>query len=169
MDVFRRHRDAIRRKTKTGHRRLACTRVPGRVAPSVCQILPSQRQAMRLFSMAEPPEDRDHFKERFHAFATGKETSPCPLTGMTGKVCNTKAAWIAAAYNCNFVHLLQCAGDMFPFSKMESCFLSKIYIMDVILNRLPLMKTEACAKLPSRYERFPYHELPRLVPGRPIL
>jgi hypothetical protein len=100
--------------------------------------------------MVVPPEDRDHFKERFHAFATGKETSPCPLTGMTGKVCNTKAAWIAAAYNCNFVHLLQCAGDMFPFSKMESCFLSKIYIMDVILNRLPLMKTEACAKLPTK-------------------
>jgi hypothetical protein len=30
---------------------------------------------------------------------------------------------------------------------MESCFLSKIYIMDGILNRLPLMKTKSIAKL----------------------
>jgi hypothetical protein len=74
-----------------------------------------------------PPEDRDHFKERFHAFASGKETSPCPLTGTTGKVCTTNAAWIATAYSCNFVHQLQCAADMFPFSRMESCFLSKNY------------------------------------------
>jgi hypothetical protein len=113
-----------------------------------CKFLPLQQQAMQLLSMAVPPEDRDHFKERFHAFATGKETSLCPLTGTTGKVCNTNAAWIAAAYGCNFVHQLQCAGDMFPFSRMESCFLSEIYTMDVILNRLPLMKTEACAKRP---------------------
>ncbi len=88
--------------------------------------LPLQQLAMQLLSMAVPPEDRDHFKERSHAFATGKETSPCPLIGMTGKVCNTSAAWIAAAYGCDFVNQLQCAGDMFPFSRMESCFLSKV-------------------------------------------
>ena len=41
------------------------------------KFLPLQRQAMRLLSMAVPPEDRARFKERFHAFATGKETSPC--------------------------------------------------------------------------------------------
>jgi hypothetical protein len=104
---------------------------------------------MRLLSIAVRPEDRDHFKERFHALATGKETSLCPLTGTTGKVYNTNAAWIAAAYSCDFVHQLQCAGDMFPFSRMESCCLIQIYIMDAILNRSPLMKTEACAKLPT--------------------
>ena len=49
------------------------------------KFLPSQRQAMRLLSMAVPPEERAHFKERFHAFSTGKETSLCPLTGTTGK------------------------------------------------------------------------------------
>ena len=114
------------------------------------KFLPSQRQAMRLLSMAVPPEERAHFKERFHAFSTGKETSPCPLTGTTGKVCNTNAGWIAAAYGCNFVHQLQCAADMFPFSRMESCFLSEIYIMDVILNRSPVMKTEASAVLPTK-------------------
>ncbi len=54
------------------------------------KILPSQRQAMRLFSMAEPPEDRDHFKERFHTFETGKETSLCPLTGAGAMACITK-------------------------------------------------------------------------------
>ncbi len=109
-------------------------------------FLPSQRQDMRMLSrMALPPKDRAYFKKRFHAFATGKETSPCPLTGTTGKVCTTNAAWIAAAYSCNFVHQLQCAADMFPFSGMESCFLSEIYIMYVILNRLPLMKTEPIA------------------------
>ena len=81
------------------------------------KFLPSQRQAMRLLSMAVPPEDRAHFKERFHAFATGKETSPCPLTGTTGKVYNTNAAWIAAVYGCDFVRQLQCTADMFPFSK----------------------------------------------------
>jgi hypothetical protein len=91
------------------------------------KFLTLQRQALQLLSMAVPPEDRDHFKERFHAFASGKETSPCPLTGTTGKVCTTNAAWIAAAYSCNFVHQLQCAADMFPFSRMESCFLSKNY------------------------------------------
>jgi hypothetical protein len=100
--------------------------------------------------MAVPPEERAHFKERFHAFSTGKETSPCPLTGTTGKVCNTNAGWIAAAYGCNFVHQLQCAADMFPFSRMESCFLSEIYIMDVILNRSPVMKTVASAVLPTK-------------------
>jgi hypothetical protein len=68
------------------------------------KFLPSQRQAMRLLSMAVPPEDRAHFKERFHAFTPGKETSPFHLTGTTGKVCNTNAAWIAAAYGCNFAH-----------------------------------------------------------------
>ena len=113
------------------------------------KFLPSQRQAMRLLSMAVPPEERAHFKERFHAFSTGKETSLCPLTGTTGKVCNTNAAWIAGAYGCNFVHQLQCAADMFPFSRMESCFLSEIYIMDVILNRSPVM-TEASAVLPTK-------------------
>ena len=114
------------------------------------KFLPSQRQAMRLLSMAVPPEERAHFKERFHAFSTGKETSPCPLTGTTGKVCNTNAGWIAAAYGCNFVHQLQCAADMFPFSRMESCFLSEIYIMDVILIRSPVMITEASAELPTK-------------------
>ena len=39
---------------------------------------------------------------------------------------------------------------MFPFSTMESCFLSKIYIMDVILNRSPLMKTELTVKIPTK-------------------
>ncbi|KAI2489027.1 hypothetical protein MHU86_25573 [Fragilaria crotonensis] len=73
------------------------------------KFLPSQRQAMLLLSMAVPPEDRAHFKERYHAFATGKETSPCPLAGTTRKVCNTNVAWIAAAYGCDFVHQLQCA------------------------------------------------------------
>jgi hypothetical protein len=33
---------------------------------------------------------------------------------------------------------------------IKSCFLSKIYIMDVILNRLLLMKTKASAKLPTK-------------------
>ncbi|KAI2499386.1 hypothetical protein MHU86_15098 [Fragilaria crotonensis] len=105
---------------------------------------------MLLLSMAVPPEDRAHFKERYHAFATGKETSPCPLAGTTRKVCNTNVAWIAAAYGCDFVHQLQCAADMFPFSGMESCFLSEIYVMDVILNRSPLMKTEPSAELPTK-------------------
>ena len=31
------------------------------------KFLPLQRQAMRLLSMAVPPEDRAHFRERFHA------------------------------------------------------------------------------------------------------
>ena len=114
------------------------------------KFLPSQRQAMLLLSMAVPPEDRAHFKERYHAFATGKETSPCPLAGTTRKVCNTNVAWIAAAYGCDFVHQLQCAADMFPFSGMQSCFLSEIYVMDVILNRSPLMKTEPSAELPTK-------------------
>ncbi len=56
------------------------------------KFLPMQQQAMRLLPRVVPPEDRDHFMERFHAFATGKETSPCPLTGTTGKVCNTNTA-----------------------------------------------------------------------------
>ena len=116
------------------------------------KFLPSQRQAMLLLSMAVPPEDRACFKERFHAFANGKETSLFPMTaGHDGKVCNTEAAWIAAAYGCDFVHQLQCAADMFPpFSRMESCFLSEIYIMDVILNRSPLMESEPSAKLPTK-------------------
>ena len=105
---------------------------------------------MQLLSMAVPPEDRAYFKERFHAFLTGKETSLCPLTGTTGKVCNTNAACIAAAYGCDFVLQLQCMADVFPFSRMESCFLSKIYTMDVILNRLPFMKTEPSAKLSTK-------------------
>jgi hypothetical protein len=70
------------------------------------KFLPSQRQAMQFLSMAVPSEDRDHFKERFHAFATGEETSQCHLTGTTGKVCNTNAAWIAAANGFIFVHKL---------------------------------------------------------------
>ena len=39
---------------------------------------------------------------------------------------------------------------MFPFSGMELCFLGEIYIMDVILNRSPFVKTEPCAELPAR-------------------
>jgi hypothetical protein len=39
---------------------------------------------------------------------------------------------------------------MFPFSGMESCFLSEIYVMDVILNRVPFIKTEPSAKLPTK-------------------
>jgi hypothetical protein len=114
------------------------------------EFLPSQRQAMRLLSMAVPPEDRAHFKERFHAFATGKETCPVSAGNTSKKVCNTKDTWIAAAYGCNFVQQLRCAADMFPFSGMESCFLSEVYVMDVILNRSPFVKTEASAKLPSK-------------------
>ena len=114
------------------------------------KFLPSQRQAMRLLSMAVPPEDRDHFKERFHAFATGKETCPVSVGYTSGKVCNTKDTWIAAAYGCEFVQQLRCAADMFPFSRMESCFLSEVYVMDVILNRSPLVKSEASTELRSR-------------------
>jgi hypothetical protein len=32
---------------------------------------------------------------------------------------------------------LQCAGDMFPKSRIESEFLNEFYVMDVILNRAP--------------------------------
>jgi hypothetical protein len=39
---------------------------------------------------------------------------------------------------------------MFPFSRMKSCFFSEIYVMDVILNRLPFIKTEPSAKLPTK-------------------
>ena len=114
------------------------------------EFLPSQQQAMRLLSMAVPPGDRAHFKERFHAFATGKETCPVSVGYTSGKVCNTKDTWIAAAYGCDFVQQLRCATDMFPFSKMESCFLSEFYVMDVILNRSPFVKTGASAELPSK-------------------
>ena len=113
-------------------------------------FLPSQQQAMRLLSMTVPPEDRARFRERFRAFASGKETSPCPLVGCTEKVCNTSANWIGAAYNCVFITQLQCMADMFPFSGMESCFLGEIYIMDVILNRSPFVKTEPRAELPTK-------------------
>jgi hypothetical protein len=51
---------------------------------------------------------------------------------------------------CDCCHGGQCAADMFPFSRMESCFLSEIYIMDVILIRSPVMKTEASAVLPTK-------------------
>ena len=74
----------------------------------------------------------------------------CLLIGCTEKVCNTSATWIGAAYGCDFVTQLQCTADMFPFSRMESCFLSEIYIMDVILNRSPFVKTEPCAELPTK-------------------
>ena len=113
-------------------------------------FLPLQRQAMRLLSMAVPPEDRARFRERFRAFASGKDMSPYPLVGCTEKVCNTSANWIGAAYGCEFITQLQCTADMFPFSGMELCFLGEIYIMDVILNRSPFVKTEPCAELPTR-------------------
>jgi hypothetical protein len=108
------------------------------------KFLPSQRQAMRLLSMAVPPEDRAQFRERFLAFATGLPRSPVSLAySSEQKVCKTDAAWIASAYGCNFVNQLQCAADMFPSSGMESCFLSEIYVMDVILNRAPFVDSKA--------------------------
>ena len=72
------------------------------------------------------------------------------LLGATDEVCNTSANWIGAAYGCEFITQLQCTADMFPFSGMELCFLGEIYIMDVIQNRSPFVKTEPCAKLPTR-------------------
>ena len=124
------------------------TCLPDRPPPN---FLPSQRHAVRLLSMAVPLEDRARFRERFRAFASRKETSPCPLVGCTEKVCNTSANWIGAAYGCEFITQLQCTADMFPFSGMESCFLGgEIYIMDVILNRSPFVKTEPRAELPTK-------------------
>ena len=99
------------------------------------KFLPSQRQAMALHSMAVPPEGRAEFEDRFHAFATGEEEPSCPPTGI---VCNTRAAWIAGAYGCERALHLHCAADMFPSSGMESCLLSEIYVLDVILNRSPV-------------------------------
>ena len=94
------------------------------------KFLPSQRQAMTV-----PPEDRADFEDCFHAFATGEGEPSCPPSGI---VCNTRAAWIAGAYGCERALQLHCAADMFPSSGIMSCFLSEMYVLDVILNRSPL-------------------------------
>ena len=99
-------------------------------------FLPSQTQAMALLSMAVPPKDRAAFEDCFCSFKTGKAKPPCPTTGT---VCKTSAAHIAGAYGCDIALRQHCAADMFPSSGTMLCFLSEIYIVDVILNRLAFL------------------------------
>ena len=110
------------------------------------KFLPLERQAMALLSMAVPPEDRAAFEDCFRNFATGEAKPPCPPTGT---VCKTSAAWIAGAYGCDIALQLHCAAGMFPSCGMMSCFLSEIYVMDVILNRSPFSE-EAVGKFRNK-------------------
>jgi hypothetical protein len=85
--------------------------------------------------MAVVPEERRAFRRRFrHASKEGEEgekTEPTPSS-----LCHIPISWVAEVFQCEPFQLL-CAGDMFPKSRIESEFLNKFYIMDVILNRAP--------------------------------
>jgi hypothetical protein len=97
------------------------------------KFLPSQRQAMALLCMALPPEDHVVFQDRFCAFSIGEAEPSCSPNGI---VCNTSVAWIIDAYGSDSAFHLHSAADMFPSLGQESSFLSEVYVLDVILNRL---------------------------------
>ena len=97
--------------------------------------LPTNRRIMSLFSMAVVPEERRAFRRRFRRAnkegEEGETTEP-----ISSNLCHIPISWVAKAFQCEPFQL-QCAGDMFPESRIESEFLNEFYIMDAILNQAP--------------------------------
>jgi hypothetical protein len=73
------------------------------------------------------PEERGAFWKRFQKACEDQDRRCCDF------LCQTPIAVIAKALGCEPFQLRSTA-DMFPGSQMESEFLNKFYIMDVILN-----------------------------------
>jgi hypothetical protein len=97
--------------------------------------LPTNRRIMSLFSMAVVPEERRAFRRRFRrASKEGEEGETTEPT--SSNLCHIPISWVAKAFQCEPFQL-QCAGDMFPKSRIESEFLNEFYIMDAILNQAP--------------------------------
>jgi len=91
--------------------------------------LPTNRRIMSLLSMAVVPEERRAFRRRFRrASKEGEEGETTEPT--SSNLCHIPISWVAKAFQCEPFQL-QCAGDMFPESRIESEFLNEFYIMDV--------------------------------------
>ncbi|KAI2509976.1 hypothetical protein MHU86_4402 [Fragilaria crotonensis] len=114
-------------------------------------LLTRNRRIMRLLSMAVIPEERSAFRRRFRQASKDEKKH---VKSEQSNLCHVMMSWIAKAFQCEPFQLRR-AGDMFPEARIESEFLNKFYIMDVILNRAPSSAAVTGVQAPSDHRKQP--------------
>ena len=127
--------------------------------PVTKKVMPSHRRIMLMLSMAVVPEERAAFRARFrqarreHGNNVGNDAATdntacnrnCGLhdkcAGDEALVGVTPIRWIGKAFESDPYQLVS-PEEMFPESRTESDFMNDIYVLDVILNRIPRPSVE---------------------------